>query len=438
VLYGGVVTEGARQRDPGGVAHRSTRRLAWLAWSLAALCVGMLVAGLGLYLLEHSREATGDVISVGTIRDVLIYVSFLTFAIVGAMIASRRPSNPIGWICLADGILWMLLGITESYSLYREARPNPAPFAPWEVVIAWLSTWLWAPALGLFATYLLLLFPDGRLPSRRWRPLAWLSGTAIVSVSFLVAFAPGPLQNLGGVRNPFGLEGHAWVAGAFPVVFPLLPLCILGSALSVVLRYRRSGGEERQQIKWIAFAASVVCLLFLIAAFGSFMAPVRSELLETVAVLSYAGVPIALGFAVLKYRLYDIEVVINRALVYGSLTALLLALYFGGVATTQAVFRALTGQEQQPQLAVVASTLVIAALFAPLRRRVQGLVDRRFYRRNYDATRTLEAFSARLRDETDLDALNGDLVGVIREAMQPAHVSLWLRPEVDPADAPPE
>ncbi|MGH3144563.1 MAG: hypothetical protein ACRDTR_02055, partial [Rubrobacter sp.] len=222
----------------------------------------------------------------------------------------------------------------------------------------------------------------------------------------------------------------------FPFVFPLLPLCILGSALSVVLRYRRSGGEEREQIKWLAFAASVVCLLFLIAAFGSFMAPVRSELLDTVAVLSYAGVPIALGFAVLKYRLYGIETIINRALVYGSLTAMLLAAYLGGVATTQAIFRALTGQEQQPQLAVVASTLVIAALFAPLRRRVQSFIDRRFYRSKYDARKTLEAFSTRLRDKTDLDALDGDLVGVVREAMQPAHVSLWLRPEVDPGDTP--
>jgi hypothetical protein len=135
------------------------------------------------------------------------------------------------------------------------------------------------------------------------------------------------------------------------------------------------------------------------------------------------------GFAVLKYRLFDIDVVINRTLVYGSLTAMLLAVYFGGVATTQAIFSALTGQEQQPQLAIVVSTLVIAALFTPLRRRIQSFIDRRFYRRKYDAAKTLEAFSAKLREETDLEALNSELLGVVRETMQPAHVSLWLRPD---------
>ncbi len=151
-----------------------------------------------------------------------------------------------------------------------------------------------------------------------------------------------------------------------------------------------------------------------------------------VMLLSFAGVPVAIGLAVLKYRLYDIDLLINRTLVYGSLTAMLVAVYFGGVATTQTIFRALTGQEEQPQLAIVISTLVIAALFNPLRRRVQALVDRRFYRRKYDARKTLEAFSAKLREETDLNALNEDLVGVVRETMQPAHVSLWLRPEASP------
>ncbi len=157
--------------------------------------------------------------------------------------------------------------------------------------------------------------------------------------------------------------------------------------------------------------------------------PSWTKLLDLVTVLSYAGVPIAVGFAVLKYRLYDIDLLINRTLVYGSLTASLALVYFGGVATTQAVFRALTGQERQPQLAIVVSTLIIAALFNPLRRRIQGFIDRRFYRRKYDAAKTLEVFSTRLREETDLDALSGDLVGVVREAMQPTHVSLWLRPD---------
>jgi hypothetical protein len=160
--------------------------------------------------------------------------------------------------------------------------------------------------------------------------------------------------------------------------------------------------------------------------------PLWFELLFSVAVLSFAGVPVAIGFAVLRYRLCEIDTVINRTLVYGALTSSLALVYFGGVAITQTIYRAFTGQEQQPQLAIVISTLVIAALFNPLRRRIQGFIDRRFYRSKYDAAKTLEAFSAKLRDETDLDALSSDLVGVVREAMQPAHVSLWLRPELSP------
>jgi hypothetical protein len=194
--------------------------------------------------------------------------------------------------------------------------------------------------------------------------------------------------------------------------------------------------EERVQIKWIAFAASVVGLLYLIAmvsslffplGWGAAGTPLWFDLLTSAALVSFATVPIAVGFAVLKYRLYDIDVLINRTLVYGSLTATLIILYFGGIVVLQRVFVTLTGQ--QSTLAVVASTLLIAALFTPLRRRIQSFIDRRFYRRKYDARKTLEAFSAKLRDKTDLEALNSELVGVVRETMQPAHVSLWLRPD---------
>ena len=200
-------------------------------------------------------------------------------------------------------------------------------------------------------------------------------------------------------------------------------------------------GEVRQQIKWIAFAASLVGLVYLISliseilfapetlAVGDDAPPLWVEVQRNMLMLSYAGVPVAVGFAVLKYHRYDIDVLINRTFVYGTLTVMLGLMYLGGVATIQAIFRALTGQEQQPQLAVVVSTLVIAALFNPLRQRIQSFIDRRFYRSKYDAAKTLETFPARLRAETDLDALSGDLVGVVRETMQPAHVSLWLRPD---------
>jgi hypothetical protein len=245
------------------------------------------------------------------------------------------------------------------------------------------------------------------------------------------------LDNLLGVRYPFGIEGAHWLTVGAYAVLPLLPLCMLASALSLVLRYRRSGGEERQQIKWIAFAASVVVVLYAIAMIASFVFPAESwttagsvwwlNLLTYAVLSSFTLVPIAVGIAVLKYRLYEIDIIINRTLVYVSLTVMLVALYLGGIVVLQRFFVLLTGQ--QSTLAVVASTLLIAALFTPLRRAIQSFIDRRFYRRKYDARKTLEAFSARLRDETDLEALNGELVGVVRETMQPAHVSLWLRPE---------
>jgi hypothetical protein len=422
----------------------SARASAWLAWSLATLTMAMFLASAALYVLARSAQSPGNWMTVGTVSEILGFVPFLAFPIVGALISSRRPHNPIGWICLADGLLWSLLGMTDYYSLYGVAQPGSVPFPV--AITAALSQWLWLPPVGLLGIYMILLFPDGRLPSRRWRPLAWLSGAVIVLGSVSIAFDPGPLSGLGEVRNPFGLEGAPWVADAFNIVFPLLPLCILASALSLVLRFRRSRGEERQQIKWIAFAASLVGLLFLSGIVTSFFPwealttggrlpswlEYLERVLEQVVALSYAGVPIAVGLAVLRYRLYNIDLLINRTLVYVALTATLALIYFGGVATVQAIFRALTGQEQQPQLAVVVSTLVIAALFNPLRRRIQSFIDRRFYRRKYDARKTLEAFSAKLRDETDLDALTGEVVRVASETVQPAHVSLWLRPELPP------
>jgi len=394
----------------------------------------MFLASGVLLVLARSAGVPGSWGADLTIASLLVFVPFLAFPVVGALISSRRPRSPIGWICLADGLLWMLIGMTDIYGVYGVAKPSSVLFP---VVVAGINNWLWVPAVGLLGTYLLLLFPDGRLPSRRWRPLAWLSGAVIVLASVGVMLAPGPLEHLGGVRNPFGLEGQHWMAPAAYIVLPLLPLCMLASALSLVLRFRHSRDQERQQIKWIAFSATVVVTVYLIAMVVSLLSPAETwfagrspawlSLLQSAALLSLTAVPIAVGFAVLRYRLYDIDILINRALVYGSLTVLLAATYVGGVVGLQYVFRAITGQGST--LAVVASTLVIAALFSPLRRRVQGFVDRRFYRSKYDAAKTLEAFSARLREETDLDALSDDLVGVARETMQPEHVSLWLRPE---------
>ena len=411
------------------------RAAAWLAWALAGLSVAMFVASVALHLPARSAPVPSSWGTSQNLSGLLLIVPFLAFPLVGALIASRRHRNPIGWICLAVGLLWMLIAMIDSYSYYGLARPGSVPFP---MGIYALSEWLWVPAVGLVGTYLLLLFPDGRLPSRRWRPLGWLSGAVIVLLSAAVLLAPGPLESLEGVRNPFGLEEHPWITTAGYIFLPLFPLCILASVVSLVSRYRRSGGEEREQIKWIAFAASFVGLMYLVAMVASAMfpseeswfapgSPLWLDLLSYAALASFTAIPIAVGFAVLKYRLYNIDLLINRTLVYGSLTAMLVALYFGSIVMLQRLFVVLTGE--RTTLAVVASTLVIAALFNPLRRRIQSFIDRRFYRSKYDARKTLEAFSAKLREETDLEALNAELVGVVRETMQPAHVSLWLRPD---------
>jgi hypothetical protein len=399
----------------------------------------MFVGSIPLLVLARSAEVPSSWDADLTTGGLLASGLFLVFPLMGALIASRRPENPIGWLCLADGFLWMTTDMLDYYSVYGVAKPGSLPFP---LGAAGINNWLWVPSVGLLATYVFLLFPNGRLTSRRWRPLAWLSGVVIVSVSIGVMLSPGSLDMPRGIPNPFGLEAAPWVTVAAYAILPLLPLCMFASAVSLVLRYRHSEADVRQHIKWIVFAASLVAVVYLIAMIASFIHPSEAwttvgsvwwlNLLTIAALLSFVTIPIAVGFAVLKYRLYDIDLIINRTLVYGSLTVTLVALYFGGIVVLQRLFVLLTGQ--QSTLAVVASTLLIAALFTPLRRRIQGFIDRRFYRRKYDASKTLEAFSAKLRDETDLDALSDDLTSVVRETMQPAHVSLWLRPDAAPRD----
>jgi len=398
----------------------------------------MFLVGAALTVLSlHAgtvTQAPSDWGTTGPLSGLLIFSPFLAFPLVGALISSRRPENPIGWICLAAGLFWMIIILADASNDYELARTGTVTSS---VTVDALTQWIWVPPVGLLGIYLILLFPDGRLPSRRWRPFALFAAAVIVLTSVAVTTSPGPLPGHQGVSNPFGLEGHSMVARTLLSSPVLLPICILASAFSLVWRYRHSGGEVRLQIRWVAFAASLVGITYAVALVGGLFlipetssteqgAPLWLALIQDAVLMSYAGVPIAVGFAVLRYRLYDVDLLINRTLVYGSLTAMLVAVYVIGAVGLQAILRVLSGQEST--LAVVASTLAIAALFNPLRRRVQAFVDRRFYRKKYDARKTLEAFSGRLRDEADLDALRDDLVGVVRETMQPAHVSLWVRP----------
>jgi hypothetical protein len=334
------------------------------------------------------------------------------YSVIGTIIGSRLPNHPIGWICCAIGLIAAVDHFAGEYAVYALlAQPHTLPGGK---AMLWLQGWFWMLFIGLIV-FLLLLFPTGRLPSRRWRPFAWVS-VAMISGGVIWSSIISPDVGFNAPPSPVQLS-----------------VLLLGgvAAASLVVGRRGARGVERQQIKWLLYVGP----LFFIAAglhvgFYYFWLTERSWGLWAsyllVAVGGLSG-PMAIGIAILRYRLYEIDLIINRTLVYGSLTAILVALYFVGIVVLQRVFVLLTGQKST--LAVVASTLVIAALFNPLRRRIQAFIDRRFYRRKYDARKTLEAFSAQLRDETDLEALSDDLLGVVRETMQPAHVSLWLRPE---------
>jgi hypothetical protein len=297
-------------------------------------------------------------------------------------------------------------------------------------VSAWIIGWLWVPINALLA-FVALLFPDGKLPSPRWRPVGWLNGVMAVAGSFAAAFLPGPSPWIAAIDNPFGVEGWKNIKSLVDGSLEALSYGVFGVAgvVSLYFRFRRAGRVEREQIKWLAYAGAVLLTgaILLYAGPDSLNGLWIRQVGFALWVIGFVGLPVAIGIAIFKYRLYEINIIINRTLVYGPLTAMLVLVYLGGVISMQYAFHTLTGQESQ--IAIVASTLAIAALFNPLRRRVQAFVDRRFYRRKYDAVKTLEAFSAKLRDETNLDRLGDELVGVVRETMQPAHVSLWLRPD---------
>ena len=377
-------------------------RAAWLAWLLCAVSLAILASVLLAILLSWSTPLPRGYLPW---RDQAISMAGLVGApIVGGLVASRRPRNPYGWLWLGFALGLSLGLLAESYRAYAlVVEPGSLP-APQEIsrLLA-----VGNPTALAFAPFLLLLFPTGSLPSRRWRPVAWIaaaSGSVLVALNILFA------------RPDF--VGGAVTAVTFVVVLAIFATIVF-SALSLVARYRQASGVERQQLKWFALAAVVVA--------SSLAGQLLGEALWNLLIAATnTALYVAVGIAILRYRLYDIDVLINRTLVYGSLTVSLVAIYLGGIVLSQSALRALTGQEST--LAVVASTLAIAALFNPLRRRIQGFIDRRFYRRKYDAAQILAAFNARLRDETELETLRGDVVGVVRETMQPEHASLWLRP----------
>jgi hypothetical protein len=409
--------------QPRGVlSARAAARLAWSLWAL-----GLLFVALGLYF--RAVDGAASPANTPTANDIgpFLLAAELAILTVAALVAARRPGNPIGWILLAAGLSMTLGDFADGYAVHGLlAQPGSLPGA---AVMAWVSEWTRGPTLlGGFAL-VFLLFPEGQALSPRWRPIVWLT-VAITPLLGLLVFQPGPFNDYPTVTNPFGIGGTAgrMIIGAGNAAFFLLLAVLAASGLSLFLRFRRATGDERQQLKWFASGGAVLILAFLIAPFIWFTPAFNnSPLWPILFVLSLVAIPLSAGVAILKYRLYDIDLIIRRTLVYSVLSGLLLFVYFGSVVLLQTLLRSLTGQEQS-QVVVVVSTLGIAALFNPLRHRIQGLIDRAFYRRQYDAAQVLAAFRASARDEVQLSLLIERLLQATDRAVQPEHASVWLKP----------
>lgn len=382
----------------------SVRSAAGLAWLLCAVAIALLAASAVLAVTNGLRST--DDWGTGA-YPLLVCIPAATFPVVGALIASRRGGNAVGWVCLAIGLgIGAQLAATR-YAAYALDTSHSAPSA--ERWAAWFGYWGSFPFTSCI--FVILLFPDGRLPSRRWRGVAVLAFVGILTTNIADALIPGAMTPLS-VTNPVGLDGAKATLQAIGAVgSALIALSILGAGASIVVRFRRGRGIERQQLKWFAFVVAV--MLAMVVPFEG------SPLVQDLVTVLFAGLPAAAGIAILRHGLYDIDVVINRMLVYGALTATLGAAYLSAVLLLQLVL------SPSSDIAIAASTLAVAALFRPARARIQAVVDRRFYRHKYDAARTLETFGAQVRNEVDLTELEAHLRAVALETMQPAYVSLW-------------
>jgi hypothetical protein len=389
----------------------STQRATLLAWGLAGLAVTLLVSGFVVPLTVDAFELTS--------ADLLGTAITIAFSAVGALVANRHPRNPIGWIFLGVAVSSGLGHFAHGYALYLLIDGgSPGVFARTLAIYAEVS---WIPFVLVPPSFLLLLFPDGHLPSRRWRPVAWAAAAGIAGTLATSWVVPGPLADFPDVRNPYGIDSSI-VGPLQGLAYLILIVGVIGSAVSVVVRFRRGRREQRQQIKWLAVAGGVAAAALSLSLV--FYDALGDSVANGLIMAGVLGLPAAAGIGILRHRLYDIDIVINRTLVYGALTATLAGTYLVSVLVLQLLLAPLTPSNS---LAVAVSTLAVAALFRPARRRIQDTVDRRFFRRRYDAVRTLERFGAHLRDEIDLDALGDELRTVVYDTMQPAHVSFWLR-----------
>jgi hypothetical protein len=401
---------------------RTKRAGPWLGWSAWLLAAASLTLVFALFVVRDDTLSATD-----RIAWFPIHLPAFAFVTVGAVVVSRRPSNVIGWLCCGIGLA-QILGGFGSRSAQSVLAEDPSHGAGW-VVLYSLGELCWELSWALLAL-LLLLFPTGRLPSRRWRPVAWAAGAVFVLAALSSPLLPGPPA--AGLRpNPIAIPALEGVLRlAYNTASAVLFAVILAALVSLIVRFRRATGSERQQLKWFAYGTALLLLLPLAGLVGAQL-PDPAQSLITAVFLS--ALPVTIGIAVLRYRLYDIDRLVNRTVVYGLLTVLSAGVYVGLVF---ALSQLLNPADQRSPLAVAASTLAVAALFQPARRRIQGLVDRRFNRRRYDAARTVTAFSARLRDQIELDTLSTELLAVVDQTVQPVQASLWLRPTPSPSGRP--
>lgn len=396
------------------------RNSRWIAGALGGIYILMVSVGLALQL---NVGVTWESFPVW----VLIFSSVSGFlnAMTGIVIVWGHPHNPIGWIMCAMPILWGIDQFVFGYAYYGLiAHPGSLPVT--EILPVW-HNWTGAPFGIVSMTLLFLLFPNGRPLSPRWRRVIWTSIAGLSILLPLLALQPGAIQDFPFLTNPLAVSDTVW-SGLRPLVAVGSVLFFVGLPLSIIslfLRLRQARGDERQQIKWFAYAATFLPLaipLLLSGDTGTVQNPNWIYLSGwTLQELSSTGVVLATAIAIFKYRLYDIDILINKTLVYGALTGALALVYFMSVVLLQQVL------PTESPIAIVLSTLAAAALFSPLRRRIQNTIDKRFYRQKYDAQQTLAAFSIKMRDEVELERLSETLVAVVDETLQPAHVSIWLR-----------
>lgn len=401
----------------------SAKARRWVAVITLLISVGGMIAFTILEARSGSRDWRQD-----PVGETLLGLAFVMFPLVGALIVTRQPGNLVGWIFSAIGLVTGVGGAAQAYATESLAGRTQAGMI--ESLAAWIANWWWYPLLGLIIVMTLFLFPTGRLPSRRWRFFFWLGVLSVAFGTFIAmtsprlsASAPSSDRLLYDIDNPFGVGGlgdpeEGTLGG---LIFSLAGIASVAAAISLIVRFVRSRGVERQQLKWFALAGTLTPLNMLLEEVLPVAIFSGSSALFAIGV---GALPVAAGIAILRYRLYDIDLVINRALVYGLLTAILGAAHVGIVFGLQAALAPATAESD---LAIAASTLAVAALFRPVRARVQEFIDRRFYRRKFDAQRTIEEFNSHLRDEVELAAVRSKLVDVVADTVQPTQVSLWLR-----------